>query len=128
MTLYSLCVALRSHVRNLTHTTPLIPHNTTNLQYNACRYIINALILLAIIITLNFTITQLNAMLAASPWDPSTPYYYARTRQLQTFRVGFVCYLVLPTCFLLVRYSNIQIQCIRMLVRSCVRVFVFLMF
>jgi hypothetical protein len=64
-------------------------------------YIMHALLLLAIIICLNFTITQLRAMLTHSPWDPSTPYYYGRVRQFQTFRVAFCIYLLLPTGFLL---------------------------
>ena len=64
-------------------------------------YIMHALLLLAIIICLNFTITQLRAMLTHSPWDPSTPYYYGRVRQFQTFRVAFCLFLLLPTGFLL---------------------------
>jgi len=67
------------------------------------KYIARALLMLACIICLNFTITQLGAMLAHSPWDPSTPYYYARAAQFQTFRVGFVLYLLLPTGFLLMQ-------------------------
>jgi len=67
------------------------------------KYIARALIMLACIICLNFTITQLRSMLAHSPWDPSTPYYYARAAQFQTFRVGFVLYLLLPTGFLLMQ-------------------------
>jgi hypothetical protein len=66
-------------------------------------HVIRALILLAVIICLNFTITQLRSMLAQGPWDPSTPYYYARARQFSTFRVVFVLYLLLPTGFLLVQ-------------------------
>lgn len=67
------------------------------------KYIARALLMLACIICLNFTITQLRSMLAHSPWDPSTPYYYARAAQFQTFRVGFVLYLLLPTGFLLMQ-------------------------
>ena len=67
------------------------------------KYIVHALLMLAIIICVNFTIAQLRAMLAQSPWDPSTPYYYARLIQFQWFRVGFVLYLLLPTGFLLLQ-------------------------
>lgn len=66
-------------------------------------YIIRALLMLGIIICLNFTITQLRAMLAHTQWDPSSAYCYARTKQFQTFRVGFVLYLLLPTAILLVQ-------------------------
>jgi hypothetical protein len=66
-------------------------------------HVVRALLLLAIIICLNFTITQLRSMLAHSPWDPSTPYYYARARQFQTFRIVFILYLIFPTGFLLVQ-------------------------
>ena len=62
-----------------------------------------ALLMLGIIISLNFTITQLRAMLAHTQWDPSSAFCYARTKQFQTFRIGFVLYLLLPTAFLLVR-------------------------
>lgn len=68
-------------------------------------YILRALLMLSIIICLNFTITQLRAMLAHTQWDPSSPYCYARTKQFQTFRIGFVLYLLLPTAFLLVQDS-----------------------
>ena len=66
-------------------------------------HVVRALILLAIIICLNFTITQLRSMLAHSPWDPSTPYYYSRARQFMTFRVVFIAYLMFPTAFLLIQ-------------------------
>ena len=66
-------------------------------------YILHALIMLGIIICLNFTITQLRAMLSHSAWDPSTPYCYARTKQFQTFRIAFVLYLLLPTAIALVQ-------------------------
>ena len=59
--------------------------------------------MLGIIICLNFTITQLRAMLAHTQWDPSSAYCYARTKQFQTFRIGFVLYLLLPTAILLVQ-------------------------
>ena len=66
-------------------------------------YILHSLVMLGIIICLNFTITQLRAMLAHTQWDPSTPYCYARTKQFQTFRIAFVLYLLLPTAILLVQ-------------------------
>lgn len=66
-------------------------------------YILHALVMLAIIICLNFTITQVRAMLSHTAWDPSTPYCYARTKQFQTFRIGFILYLLLPTAIALVQ-------------------------
>ena len=66
-------------------------------------YILRALIMLGIIICLNFTITQLRAMLSHTAWDPSTPYCYARVKQFQTFRIGFVMYLLIPTAIALVQ-------------------------
>lgn len=36
-------------------------------------FIIKSLLLLAIIIAMNFTVTQLRAMLNHTPWVPSTP-------------------------------------------------------
>lgn len=78
---------------------------------DACRslelvsYILHSLVLLGIIIALNFTITQMRATLIHSPWDPSTPYFYTRCKQFQTFRIVFVLYLLLPTAFFFVEES-----------------------
>lgn len=64
-------------------------------------FIIKSLVLLAIIIAMNFTVTQLRAMLTHTPWVPSTPIQYARCKQLQVFRLLFILYLLLPTAFLI---------------------------
>jgi hypothetical protein len=66
-------------------------------------YILQALIMLCVIISLNFTITQLRAMLYHTPWDPTSPYCYARTKQFQTFRIAFVLYLLMPTIILIIQ-------------------------
>ncbi|KAJ1437755.1 hypothetical protein B484DRAFT_428190 [Ochromonadaceae sp. CCMP2298] len=69
---------------------------------NLIAFIIRALILLAIIIAMNFTVAQLRAMIAQSPWVPSTPIQYARSKQYQAFRFMFILYLLLPTAFLII--------------------------
>lgn len=36
-------------------------------------FVLQSIILLAVIIAMNFTVTQLRAMVGNSPWVPSTP-------------------------------------------------------
>jgi hypothetical protein len=74
-------------------------------------FIIKSLILLAIIIAMNFTVTQLRAMLQHSPWVPSTPIQYARSKQLQIFRFLFILYLLLPTAFLVIQVGLCRTVC-----------------
>lgn len=69
-------------------------------------FVIRSLVLLAIIIAMNFTVTQLRAMLTHTPWVPSTPLQYARCKQFQMFRVVFIIYLLVPTAFLLVEVTT----------------------
>jgi len=69
-------------------------------------FVVRSLILLAIIIAMNFTVTQLRAMLAHTPWVPSTPLQYARCKQFQTLRVVFIIYLLLPTAYLLIEVMS----------------------
>ena len=90
-------------IMGLSSATCLEIESTTCQSLYLVTYIIRALLMLGIIISLNFTITQLRAMLAHTQWDPSSAFCYARTKQFQTFRIGFVLYLLLPTAFLLVR-------------------------
>lgn len=62
-------------------------------------FVIRCLLLLAIIIAMNFTVTQLRAMLTHTPWIPSTPVQYARCKQYQLYRMIFILYLLMPTAF-----------------------------
>lgn len=68
-------------------------------------FIIKSLVLLAIIVAMNFTVTQLRAMLTHTPWVPSTPIQYARCKQFQIFRLLFILYLLLPTSFLILQVT-----------------------
>lgn len=58
---------------------PPPPHRHTYLPQESCaalsimQLVIHSLILLGIIISMNFTVTQLKAMLIHTPWVPSTP-------------------------------------------------------
>lgn len=71
-------------------------------------FVIRSLILLSIIILMNFTYTQLRAMLSHTPWVPSTPLQYARHKQFQVFRFVVVCYLLLPTIYLLIEVTTLN--------------------
>lgn len=62
-------------------------------------FVIRCFLLLAIIIAMNFTVTQLRTLLSHTPWVPSTPVQYARCKQYQHFRGVFILYLLLPTAF-----------------------------
>eukprot|EP01034_Spumella_vulgaris_P036637 gene36637-45192_t len=68
-------------------------------------YVIKIIVLLGIIIAMNFTCTQLRAMLNHSPWVPSTPLQYARYQQYQMFRLVFLLYILLPTAFSLLQIT-----------------------
>lgn len=57
---------------------------------------------------MNFTVTQLRAMLIHTPWVPSTPLQYARCKQFQMFRSAFIIYLLLPTVFLLISVTTLS--------------------
>lgn len=65
-------------------------------------YVLRSLVLLGVIISLNFTVTQLRGNLLYSPWVTSSPILYARVKQFQTFRLVLIAYLLLPTAFLLI--------------------------
>jgi hypothetical protein len=74
-------------------------------------FVIKTILLLGIIIAMNFTVTQLRAMLNHSPWVPSTPLQYARYQQFQVFRLIFLLYILLPTAFSLVQVRWFDLKC-----------------
>lgn len=49
---------------------------------NLIPFILQSLILLAVIIAMNFSVTQLRAMVSNSPWVPSTPLQVETSRFL----------------------------------------------
>jgi hypothetical protein len=67
--------------------------------------VVKSLLLLAIIVAMNYTVTLLKSMLYHSPWVASTPIQYARSKQFQIFRLMFIVYLLLPTVFILIKVS-----------------------
>eukprot|EP01039_Chlorochromonas_danica_P001719 gene1718-1878_t len=69
-------------------------------------FVFKNLYLLAILVSMNFTVTQLRAMLTHTPWVPSTPLQYARCKQFQVFRAAFIIYLLLPTAYLLIEVTT----------------------
>eukprot|EP01032_Pedospumella_encystans_P013610 gene13610-15660_t len=80
--------------------------DTTCQALDLVPFIIQSLILLGVIIAMNFSVTQLRAMVYNSPWVPSTPLQYARHQQYHVFRLVFLLYLLLPTAFLIFRVSQ----------------------
>ncbi len=72
--------------------------------------VIKSLILLAIIVAMNYTVTLLKSVLYHSPWVPSTPIQYARSKQYQIFRLMFIVYLLMPTVFILIKVCFIFVQ------------------
>ena len=71
-------------------------------------YVLRSLVLLGVIISLNFTVTQLRGNLLYSPWVTSSPILYARVKQFQTFRLVLIVYLLLPTAFLLIETTMLS--------------------
>jgi hypothetical protein len=69
-------------------------------------FILRNLLLLAIIVAMNFTVTHLRILLTHSPWVPSTPIQYARCKQYQVFRLVYILYLFLPTIIYIVQTTT----------------------
>lgn len=91
-----------------------VDDNTSTCQALALvTLVVKSLLLLGIIVAMNYTVTLLKSMLYHSPWVPSTPVQYARSKQFQIFRIMFIFYLLLPTVFLLVKVS------LALLITSC---------
>ena len=81
---------------NLFDSTCLDGGNEACVALTLMKFVLRAILLLAIILALNFTVTQVRSMLVHSPWVPSTPIQYARCQQLHSFRYAFGLFLVLP--------------------------------
>lgn len=60
-------------------------------------YVLAGLMLLGTIIALNYSVSQLRAIIANLSWYPSMPVLYSRLRQYNQFRNIFLALLVVPT-------------------------------
>lgn len=73
--------------------------------FNVMTYVTKTIVLLGIVLALNFTVTQLRAIIVQSPWIQSILLHYARSKQYSKFRSAFLAYLILPTVILLLQFS-----------------------
>eukprot|EP01035_Chromulina_nebulosa_P016892 gene16892-22381_t len=80
-------------------------NSTSCASLNLVTYILRTLVFLAIIVAMNFTVTQLKAMVIQSPWTPSIQIQYIQTRQYMFFRIAFIVYILAPTIIYLVQSS-----------------------
>lgn len=71
--------------------------------YELSEYVMQSLILLGVIVSINFNITSLRAALHDYPWSVSVPLHYASLSQFHFFRWLFLLYLLLPTFLLVTR-------------------------
>jgi hypothetical protein len=72
---------------------------------NLIEYVMAGLILLATIIALNYSVSQLRAIIANLNWNPSMPILYARLKQYNQFRNLFLVLLVVPTVMYMIEIT-----------------------
>merc|ERR1712070_514209 len=74
--------------------------------YLLTEYIVRSLIMLGIIVAMNFNITQLRTRLNEDRWGiQDTPLQYDKLRKLQSFRLAFLAYLLVPTALLIIKIT-----------------------
>lgn len=66
-------------------------------------YVVKTVLLLGVVIAMNFTVTQMRAIIVHSPWIQSILFLYARSKQYNYFRVAFLLYLLIPSFLLLIQ-------------------------
>ena len=68
-------------------------------------YVLAGLMLLGTIIALNYSVSQLRAIISNLSWYPSMPVLYARLKQYNSFRNLFLALLVVPTVMYMVEIT-----------------------
>lgn len=68
-------------------------------------YVMMTIIYLGIIVAMNFTVTQLKAVVIHSIWSPTLPLQYIQARQYQFFRFLFLIFVIGPTILFFVEVS-----------------------
>mmetsp|Transcript_18372 Transcript_18372/g.30640 ORF Transcript_18372/g.30640 Transcript_18372/m.30640 type:complete len:433 (-) Transcript_18372:1092-2390(-) len=69
------------------------------------QYVLAGLMLLSTIIALNYSVSQLRAIISNLNWNPSMPVLYARLKQYNQFRNLFLVLLVVPTVMYMVEIT-----------------------
>jgi hypothetical protein len=72
---------------------------------NLVEYVLAGLILLSTIIAMNYSVSQLRAIISNLNWYPSMPVLYARLKQFNQFRNVFLALLVVPTVMYMVEIT-----------------------
>jgi hypothetical protein len=68
-------------------------------------YVVRTILLLGAVIAMNFTVTQMRAIIMHSPWIQSILFLYARSKQYNYFRIAFLLYLLIPSFLLLIQVT-----------------------
>lgn len=72
-------------------------------SFNLTEYVLQSLILLAIIVAINMNITASRAMLNAYPWSSLVPLQMKGLASFNFFRLAFLIYLLFPTLLVVIR-------------------------